>query len=567
MKKENYMSYFYIKDLSGGVVTAPTMAANTPLALLNQDSVGFQHWQLTADGYLIMDSSSPELCLSVSSDALQNGSPVFLGLKGAKNELQTWGYDSEKSQIYLLGHPTYLLDNGSGGPQGPTMFVSKTSEIKWAIPLNQITVKNDSMLDPTKYTVWIAGFIQQPTGYRFLQSDGSFGTPTTGTTAFINVNDGMTVDVPDVSNMGNNRLVFTITDINSPAPAALSPITGYTAYPFPGVPGVCPPGPYDIFEFGPNAQYDVSAVDSFGLNLSFTVAGDSLTYGTDTSFIRGQIGDAFTSFMQSDPLGKKGFAQLLYTSPTEAGYPDVIANQFSAIVAPKDWLAIYPSAKGLTGYWDTTINAFFTKGNQMNLLLNAATVGNYSGTSDGTQYTLTGPNETQIVIPASDFAGNQGFIQAVRGINQNESPADYAIFGQIEAAIFEAISRGVLLDGVVVAGTEIAENYTSDAWVKISKWYTNHANAYNGVPSVYDAYAKFMHNGTISAGTDSAKNIFGLNAAGSFGMAYGFSLDENPNVGAPGSWSEQDNVPSKPTYNIGSGQDVTLTIGKWLSVL
>jgi hypothetical protein len=305
MKKENYMSYFYIKDLSGGVVTAPTMAANTPLALLNQDSVGFQHWQLTADGYLIMDSSSPELCLSVSSDALQNGSPVFLGLKGAKNELQTWGYDSEKSQIYLLGHPTYLLDNGSGGPQGPTMFVSKTSEIKWAIPLNQITVKNDSMLDPTKYTVWIAGFIQQPTGYRFLQSDGSFGTPTTGTTAFINVNDGMTVDVPDVSNMGNNRLVFTITDINSPAPAALSPITGYTAYPFPGVPGVCPPGPYDIFEFGPNAQYDVSAVDSFGLNLSFTVAGDSLTYGTDTSFIRGQIGDAFTSFMQSDPLGKK----------------------------------------------------------------------------------------------------------------------------------------------------------------------------------------------------------------------------------------------------------------------
>ncbi|WP_445946283.1 hypothetical protein [Shewanella sp.] len=566
------MSYFYIKDLSGGVVTAPTMAANTPLALLEQDSGGFQHWHMTAEGYLIMDASSPELCLSVSSDALQSGSPVFLGVKGASETLQTWGYDSEKSQIYLLEHPSYLLDNGSGGPQGPTMYVSTTSEIKWAIPLNKITVKNDSMLDPTKYTVWVAGFIQQPSGYRFLQSDGSFGLPTTGAAEFINVNDGLTLYVPNVSNMGNNRLVFTVTDINSAAPAALSPITGYTAYPFPGVPGVCPPGPYDIFEFGPNAQYDVSAVDSFGLNLSFTVAGDPLTYGPVTSVTRAQIGEAFISFMHKDPLGSKGFAQLLYTSPTGDGYPDVIADQFSAIVAPKDWLAIYPAASGLSGYWEETIKAFFTAGNQLSLYLNAATVGNYSGKCDGTKYTLTGPVTTdapkglKIVIPAADFSGNQGFVQAVRGINPGETPAEYAAFGQIEAAIFEAISRGVLLDGVIAAGTKIADNYTSKAWTNLANWYTNHPNAYNGLPSVYDAYAKFMHYGTTSTGIGSNNHIFGLNAANSFGMAYGFSLDENPNVGELGSWPAQDNVPSKPIYNIGAGKNVTLTIGKWLSI-
>ncbi|MNY52419.1 hypothetical protein D3C86_1880860 [compost metagenome] len=56
----------------------------------------------------------------------------------------------------------------------------------------------------------------------------------------------------------------------------------------------------------------------------------------------------------------------------------------------------------------------------------------------------------------------------------------------------------------------------------------------------------------------------GLNSAQNLGMAYGFSLDENPNVG---SWSGSNNVPSKTDYSVGSGQDVTLTIGKWLSEL
>src|SRR5581483_10027007 len=226
--------------------------------------------------------------------------------------------------------------------------------------------------------------------FQILQADGSFAAAASATNApFVNVNSGLTIQVPNVTNSGNNRLVFTVTP-SGITPTAY-PLNGYTAYPFPGVPGVAPAGPYDIFEFGPNAQYDVSAVDSFGINLSFTVAGDTLTYGVMPSVTRKQIGAAFTAFMNADPYGT-AFSQLLFTSPVGTGYPQLIEGQFSAIVSPKDWLVNYPAATGLEGYWQETVDAFFASGNQISFYLNGATVGIYSGSSDGTQYTLSGPN-------------------------------------------------------------------------------------------------------------------------------------------------------------------------------
>ncbi len=71
-----------------------------------------------------------------------------------------------------------------------------------------------------------------------------------------------------------------------------------------------------------------------------------------------------------------------------------------------------------------------------------------------------------------------------------------------------------------------------------------------------------MHYGVITRKNKASQNIFGLNSSKKFGMAYGFSLDENPNLNQ--SWKADDNVPSKPLNNIGSGQDVTLTIGPWI---
>jgi Beta-1,3-glucanase len=445
--------------------------------------------------------------------------------------------------------------------------------------LNTITLVNSSGLDPSKYTVWVAGFIQDAStsgSFYILQSDGSFSATSNATVAsFVNANKGLTIAVPDVTNAGNNRLIVTITEVDTTPPDY--PITGYTAYPFPGVPGVCPPGPYDIFEFGPNAQYDVSAVDSFGINLSFTVSGDSLTYGVVTSVTRKQVGTAFQTFTSNDPLGA-AFSQLLYTSPTGSGYPEQIAGQFSAIVSPKEWLAINPTATGLTGYWDTTVDAFFTAGNMISLYLNGATIGTYEGRCDGNQYTLSGPANLQITIPKSDFSGNQGFIQAVRPINRGEPAAEYAAFGQIEAALFEAFSRGVALDGVFAAnpssgvGPVLPKNFSSDAWTDTANWYTAHKNAYNNQPSVYDVYAKFFHlstpSGTVFDGSSGTSTIFGMNSGQAYGMAYGFSLDENPNVGSssqgipPGSWPASLNTPAKTLDNIGA-EDVTLTIGPW----
>ncbi|MEP0984331.1 beta-1,3-glucanase family protein [Ekhidna sp.] len=419
--------------------------------------------------------------------------------------------------------------------------------------LNTISIQNNTLLDKTQYTVWVAGFIKQVKAgqpeYWSLQTNGSF-QKSTGTASYIAINNGMVVNVPDLPNLGDNRLVFTITKVGSPKPSPLSPIKGYTAYPFQNKPGVPPPGPYDIFEFGPNAQYDTSAVDSFGLNLSFQVKNDNLNYGVIPTMKRKQIETAYSSFVTSDPYGKY-FKDLLYKSPTGTGYPDQIDNQFRAIVSPKDWLAIYPDTPGLSTYWDNTITSFFKSGNQLSIYLNAATVGTYEGSCDGTQYTLSGPNNLTIVIPASDFtSANQGFLQSVRSIKPGESQAEYDAFSQLEAAIFEALSRGVLLDGVAQVGTTIPTHYSSHSWIDSAYWYTDHKNTYDQKPSVYDAYAKFLHKG----------GFFGLNKAKTFGMAYGFSLDEDPNVG---SWSPSEGVPSKTAYNVGKKQDVTLNIGPW----
>ncbi len=453
--------------------------------------------------------------------------------------------------------------------------------------LNNIELLNQSGLNPADYTVWVAGFMQvdgSATNFQVLQPDGSFSAGSAVSSApFINVNAGLTVQVPDVTNSGNNRLVFAVTDATAPAPSY--PITGYTAYPFPAVPGVSPPGPYDIFEFGPNAQYDVSAVDSLGINLSFTVAGDSYTYGVQPSVTRHEIQESFKTFMAADPYGAD-FTPLLYTSPSGAGYPDQIDNQFTAIVSPKDWVAIN-SSDPLSTYWNDTINALFSAGNQFAFYLNAATVGQYTGVVDptGSFITVNGTdsNTTGITVevPKSDFnsmfsSNSNPFGQYVRAPNQTSyDNTEYAVFSQLEANIFMAISRGVVLDGVKPAGQSAPlQTYTSDAWTNVTNWYKGHINSYNGQSSKYDAFAKFMHYGKVDGNL-----IYGQNSGRpdlnypSFGMAYGFSLDENPGMGsstllippAPsesGSWPNSLNVPSKKLESVGS-QQVTLTIGPW----
>lgn len=123
----------YIKSTNGGVITAQSNTANSSLAVLNQGSGGFQKWSFGTDGYITLASSLTELCLSVSTHSLQNGSQVSLQVKGASGFLQKWDFDSDTSLFSLAEYPTYFLDSGSGGPAGPTVYVSTQANSKWTL--------------------------------------------------------------------------------------------------------------------------------------------------------------------------------------------------------------------------------------------------------------------------------------------------------------------------------------------------------------------------------------------------------------------------------------------------
>lgn len=124
------MGVVYIENMSGGVVTAADMGANAQIAVLNQGSSNFQLWKLTEQGYIVLNSSSPQLCLSVqnsSSDPLQNGSQVTLAPIAEQGYLQSWGYNSSANNFFLSADQSYLLTSGSGGTFGPVVYVSTGS--------------------------------------------------------------------------------------------------------------------------------------------------------------------------------------------------------------------------------------------------------------------------------------------------------------------------------------------------------------------------------------------------------------------------------------------------------
>lgn len=439
---------------------------------------------------------------------------------------------------------------------------------------NTFTLKDMSGLPAAD--VWVAGYING--GAEVLQQNGTFAAPvTSGSAPYYNVSSIPTVTLTQATN-GNDRLVFLV----SASTPASYPVTGYTAYPFTSVVLAPPPGPYDIFEFGNSVNDDISAVDSFGLNLSFTAqtTGGTFTAGTGTTtggsyYSRNQILNAYKTFVNQDPEGKTAgglsFQELLYTSPTGNNYPPApLGNEYSAIISPKDWLTIYPNDPLLSGYWSNTITAFFTTGNQLNIdlgFLPGDTSGNpviYSGSSTTAGiYTLNSsvsgfPTET---IPASQFTSDFVFTQNLPALAN-------ATQGSLYDAILEAFERGVALDGVFPStDMNVTAGASSTAWDNTANWYTNHLNAYNGQPSVYDVYAKFLHYSNIDGqdfqamGASPTNPIFDLNSAGLFGMAYGFSLDENP-FPEPGStfWPISQNVPSKTP---GDTTSATITLGPY----
>jgi len=374
------------------------------------------------------------------------------------------------------------------------------------------------------------------------------------------VDDLRTVSLATVTN-GNDRLVFAVSPTR---PLATSFVTPWSNFPIATLPAdlsSVPPGPWGFLEFGYDAQFNTSYVDSFGLNWSFVDdAAPTVVYGVKPQVARDTIQTAFEKFTTNDPLGAD-FKDLLWTATTTP--PAVIDGQFTAIVAPKDWLVANPQS-ALDDYWTDTVDDFFAAGNRLSVTFDGTT---YAGSSDGNQYMLSGG----VILPKSLYDGTVPDQDIWNQLQTDNSP----VAGQIKDAVFEAFSRGVSLDGVWPAGRPgvMPEGYSSDAWTNYKNWYVHGPTAYD--PSIfrtYDVYAKFFHYSTKD-GTDfrdGGTTLLGMNPAGFFAMAYGFSLDESPSVNtAPALKFPGNTWPADATVNGGTtlngGASATVTFGPWTS--
>ncbi|WP_420411310.1 hypothetical protein [Roseibium sp.] len=445
-----------------------------------------------------------------------------------------------------------------------------------------ITIKltNDTGMSAGNGTVWVAGWINAgaSSSFKTLQKGGSFAAPANPSELpFHSLPDVATVTLDESTN-GNDRLLFVVAQ-NQPEALAISnnAPTQYAQYPYAAEPGdgVQPAGPYDVFEFGMDAQFNVTAVSGFGLNLRFSATnpatGHLQYYGIDASVSREQIGAAFTAFVANEAktyAPAADFAELLYSAPLPGTtyMPPMIGNEFFALCDPNDMLAAKSgnytgsTSDPLASYWDTVLGQFFAEGNRisLNLSANPAAPEIYSGicgpktnpeTGYATQaYSLSnGTNSYDIYKPKPGLQSAQYVFQQAFG---NLTPAGSAgDAGLLQDAIWEALCRGVAMSGVLLPTTplELEPGFSTLAWNNAASWYR--------AGSTCHYYAKFLHCSDID-GNDC--RISGKSPIYYGGAAYGFSMDEDP----LGPYSGP-NVPSKTPFYVSSGT-IKLSIGPWL---
>ncbi|WP_417690843.1 hypothetical protein [Roseibium sp.] len=448
-----------------------------------------------------------------------------------------------------------------------------------------ISLKDDSGLGDVA-SAWVAGWINASSNnFAVLQPDGTFvvNTPLATTVPFLKVSTLPNLTL-NVATNGNDRLLFVIAP-NQPTALTVSskaPVA-YTQYPSLVTPGVAAPGPFDVFEFGMNAQLDLSAVSGFGLNLRFSTsdtegagasAGEenpSTDYGVRESVSRAQIAKAFKAFVAQEAEAypqAAGYSELLYDKALSGGSytPPLIDKQYFAICDPNDMLAsksqnyTVTTDDPLEAFWDSTLADVFKAGNMLSINLGSAAVPNiYSGscapaTNPMTNFTTTafslsnGVDSYQFYCPIPGLQSAQYvFQQAFGDLTPAGSSGDA---GLLQDCIWEAICRGVALAGVAVADISLTgdSGFSTTAWNDASSWYPA------GAPT--HVYAKFLHC-SDAQGNDS--RLSGQQPIFYGGAAYGFSMDENP----IGPYSGP-NVPSKTIGNISSGT-VTVTLGAWSS--
>ena len=327
-------------------------------------------------------------------------------------------------------------------------------------------LQDNTNLESSVAQAYVAGWINGGSStFQVLQSDGTFGGGTPTSVPFYPVSKIPTVTL-DVATNGNDQLLFVV---SPDAPTALKVLNSapekFTQYPYPVAPGIAAPGPFDIFEFGLNAQDDVSAVSGFGLNLSFSVSGDaSQQFGVSSAVTRKEIGTAYTAFVANEAASlsaAKAFAELLYDGALDvagAPAPPSVDSQFFAISDPNDMLNAltdnYTAATDdpLATYWDSTLTDLFTVGNYLsiNLSANPAAPNIYSGYCSGDAgdvvFTFSnGSNEYTFPNPLN--SNPLGFAGAQYVFQQAFTVAPAPDEGLLQDNIWQALCRGVALQG------------------------------------------------------------------------------------------------------------------------
>lgn len=394
--------------------------------------------------------------------------------------------------------------------------------------------------------------------------------------AFLEVSSVPSIALTTATN-GNERLVFAVAP-TQPAPlpiyAASPPIATpppvaptqavpafavmqYPPPPYGNQPQPSPPGPFDFFEFGYNAAADVSAVNGFGLNLSFSSAGES--FGVDPRISRATMASAYTDFIAKEGASAAAYGELLTVGALGSSYtPPTVKGEFFAISDPSDML-IAKQAAGVLGsdslasYWDATLNAFFAVNSYLSIDLSGDGTNVYTGqctmqslnTVSTAAYTLSNGTNTYTFYqpPQGLQSALYVFQQAFSQYQEGGSGGDA---GLLQMNIWEALCRGIAVAGV--AAQSPPSGFSTTAWNDSAQWY--------GAGSTCNYYAKFLH--CANAQGEDARIAGNGSPIFLGGAAYGFSADENPN----GSYSGP-NVPSKTQGNVAPGSTVAITLGPW----
>jgi hypothetical protein len=447
--------------------------------------------------------------------------------------------------------------------------------------------------------VWVAGWInggpvssKDPTGLLVLHANGTFGAPpqvtnpqappaTVPGVPFHQVS-ALTSFQLSVATNGNDRLVFVVAPTSSGTPGPLLAPgflpNGYAAYPYLGQPApwVYPPGPFDILEFGMNAGVDVSAVNGFGLNLSFTAmppGGPTQQFGVRQSMPRRAIREAFKTFVANEVKrlpNAQAFASLLYDKALGGGpTPPMVDGQFFAISDPNDWLTALTdnyqtmADHHLVNYWNNPLIDFFAVGQWLSLNISKGASNIYSGqcalaTNPNTlvkspAYTLTSKNNPNVsytfYMPTAAEGQRPGLMGAKyvfkQAYDQLTPAGGGGDAGTLQDSIWQALCRGVAYMGA--SETPVHSGESTATWNNPKYWY---------LPGyVSDVYAKFLHCSDIAGGdwrTSGQPSLF------HGGSAYGFSEDETPDgpySGPPATVQAEAYAPD--------GSTVTVTVGPW----